>query len=253
MSANSNPQSDKDFGFDMKQYRESEKQHREYTKQVEASVSNPLLDCVSIMAGTKRQVDKVTGQAKKAVAEHYKDPFKLADFIESKGTPVYVMPAGFKSLFVRFCLFFIGVELGFVAPARHSDDPTHLKLDIVEKLLTKVFSEKPNTSFIHGVFILPTKLFSVGFIAHQLHHWLACMAGLPGYDDAAQAEYKKFMTKYGGMVTAEHNNMSEEEITNLRSAIHREIEALQFLKNITDELFRPMRQARSINSGTANA
>jgi len=239
--------------FDLKQYQQSVKQHREYSRQVQESASNPLLDSVNLVAATRKQVDKVTSQAEKAIKAHYQDPFKLVTFIQEKGTPVYVLPAGLRSFILRLAIFALGVELGFVPPPENDHRFGQQRYHLLQKLLIKGYGPKPGLTFNHGVFILPTRLFNVGFIAHQLHHWLACMAGLPGYGEDAQAEYKKFMTRYGGVVGPDHDSMSEEEIVNLRNAIHREIEALAFLKNVTEELFRPLRQARNIHSGTANA
>ncbi len=216
------------------------------------SQSNPIMDTFKLVAETQRQVQAVTNRARAAVKAFYRNPDDLAIFIEKQGTPVYALAGGLRGFGIRLCLFFFGYEPGFVPPPRN-DQFSVRRYESLCKVLLHFCGERPGCNFDKGVFVLPKKLFTVGYIAHQLHHWLACLAGLPGYNAVEQEEFRQFMVNRKGVVGPEVENMSEAQIVSLRNAIHREIEALKFIKDVTEEIFRPARQARYLNNGTANA
>lgn len=216
------------------------------------SQSNPIVDSFKFVAETQRQVQAVASKARAAVKAFYRNPDDLAIFIEKQGTPVYALKGGFRGLFIRLCLFFYGYDPGFIPPSQNGRFSVK-RYEALRKVLLHFCGERPGCNFDKGVFVLPQKLFTVGYIAHQFHHWLACLAGLPGYSAAEQEEFRQFMINRKGVVGPEVEKMSEAQIVNLRHAIHREIEALKFIKDVTEEIFRPARQARYLNNGTANA
>lgn len=199
------------------------------------------LDTFKLVAETQKQVAQVTGHALEMVKQYYKKPEELAACIEKQGTPVYVVRKGF---IIHWLLFFLGFEPGFI-PAT------------VQKryqFLLRFLEKKSGCTFENGLFIMTKPLFTVGFIAHQLHHWIAFCSGLPGYAEKDQALYRNFWEKKHGVITtADAEQMSADEIIRLKNAINRDLEAMKFMKQLINELFAPANQAGSLSKGTATA
>ncbi len=216
--------------------------------------SNPILDTFKLVAETQQQISHVTKRAQKAVKTRYKSPEELVLFIEEQKTPVYQI-TGFKGLALRLAMMGLGYESGFISPPNKNIKNTDAckQYQNLCKIVVFLFGKKPDCSFQKGLFLLPKPLYTVGFIAHQLHHWLAFLAGLPGYSAEEQEEFRYFMGPCKGVVGPNVETMSIEQIESLRNAIHREVEALKFIKNVTDEIFRPLRQSKNITGGIANA
>ncbi|MBK8190850.1 MAG: hypothetical protein IPK79_10420 [Vampirovibrionales bacterium] len=222
------------------------------------ALDTAILDTFRLVAQTQQEVRRVAARAREAITSRYRDPQALAAFIEAHGTPVYTLPGGLRGLIVLIAIRALGYDAGFIPPpASDGDTPppakTIKRYRALCGVLTSLLGVRPGVDFTHGAFALPNALFTVGFMAHQLHHWLSFLAGLPGYDAQEQETFRAFMGEHQGVVNEKVLQMSPARLAGLRRAIHREIEALQFLKNLTDELFRPTNQAQRILNGTLGA
>jgi hypothetical protein len=214
----------------------------------DSNTANPSqrspLDSFRMVAETQKQVAEATDRALELVKQHYKKPEDLAACIEKEGTPVYIIAGPFLT---KLVLFVLGFEPGFIPPG---NSRRHRWL---YQLLDQV-QAKPGCHREHGVFVMTRSVFTVGFLAHQLHHWMACRAGLPGYGETEQGLYKKFWEQDHGIVTPKRaEQMSAEEIIQLRNAIHRDMEALRFMQQLVQELFAPANQAANLSQGNATA
>lgn len=219
-----------------------------------AGQDNPIqshVDTFRLVAETRRQVNEVAESAREAIQAFYTDPELLAEFIERHGTPVYVLRVGFLATFILRAL---GFEPGFIPPGQE------LRFNRLKRLLAFYdrFCPGRNRSDVnrvdrHGVFVLTRPLFTVGFLTHQLHHWLAFRSGMAGYCERAQRLYKKFWVENQGQIGREVYKMSAEDILALKAAINRDMEALRFLKAMADEVLIPAKQARRIPGGNASA
>jgi hypothetical protein len=204
---------------------------------------HPLADTFRMVGETRRQAQEIAETARNAIKSFYSDPVQLADFIESRHTPVYILPAG---VLPAFCLWACGFSPGFIPPAenrRYKVLLGFLKLQ-AEMPLQKQQGRKTGCHFNHGVFVLTRPLFTVGFISHQLHHWLAFCSGMTGYNTRAQELYKKFWEENNGSIGHEIYDMKAEDILALKAAINRDLEALEFLRKIAREILIPARQSR---------
>lgn len=208
-----------------------------------------LDDTFKLVAETRQQVSQVAESAREAIQTFYTEPHKLAEFIESHGTPVYILPGG---PIAHIVLKALGLEPGFILPDQSSQFRGLQKfLEQFTPLDKTSKSEIPG--FQHGVFVIPKRLFTVGFLSHQLHHWLAFRSGMAGYCPRARQLYKRFWNEQQGKIGREVYKMDVEDILALKAAIARDLEALQFLKNIANEVLIPARQAKRITHGTASA
>jgi len=213
---------------------------------------NPILgnDTFKMVADVQKQIADVTGEARDAVKKFYREPGDLAAFIERQGTPVYVLKRGCAGFFGSLALMALGYEPGFIPCQQTSQEGR--RFNTLVRLLG-LLEQKPYGSFDRGVFVVTSQLFTVGFLSHQLHHWLSCKSGMNGYNDEAQQLYKKFWVVHHGKVGREVYKMTANEITMLRAAINRDMEALKFVREVASEILVPAKQAERLQSGSASA
>lgn len=210
-------------------------------------------DSFHAFSDTRGRVERIAKTARDAVEQHYRTPEALKGFIEENGTPVYIIP---KGMFSSFQAFITMKQLGFsygYTPKPSSDKGIAAYRKLVfwltrhENQSLIYFDE---TRFEQGVMILQAAQFNVPFLSHQLHHWMACRAGLAGYSEQAQRLYEKFWKDHNGQVShALLKNMDTQDIIDLKQAINRDMEALKFLRQMVEEVFTPANQAKSQLSG----
>jgi hypothetical protein len=76
---------------------------------------------------------------------------------------------------------------------------------------------------------------------------------MQGYSEHSQRLYKEFWVKRQGQLGREVYKMKAKDIVALKEAINRDLEALQFLRNIAQEVLIPAKQAKQIAHGNASA
>ena len=206
-------------------------------------LTNALVDTFKLVAETRKQAKEIAESARDAVKTFYRSPEQLASFIERHQTPVYMVKG---RLMIGVVLGLLGYEPGFIAPA---DDK---RFRMLQRFL-RLINPKAHCNFEHGVFVLTQELFTVGYISHQLHHWLAYRSGMTGYCERSQNLYKKFWNENNGVIGEEIHSMKMEDMRALKAAINRDLEALLFLKEIANEVLIPARQGQRLSHGTASA
>ena len=82
------------------------------------------------------------------------------------------------------------------------------------------------------MFVLGTGQINIYNMAHQFHKWYGYKTGLPGFDEAAQEKFKKI---FDYEIDANVELLSYEEILSLKEAIHRDIEAIDFVIKLAKE------------------
>lgn len=216
---------------------------------------NPITsvqDSFKLVVEAHRQSTEVAESAKDAVKTFYKDVEDLALFIERHQTPVYVL----GGLLPQLVLWLLGFQPGFVPPV---DNKRYERLKQFLTWYEQVFCRRPRLKeklpcdFRYGVFVLDRALFSVGFLSHQLHHWLAYRSGMAGYCERAQKLYRRFWNEGGGVIGDEVYEMSVEDLLALKAAINRDLEALMFLREVVREILVPARQSARLAQGKASA
>ena len=210
---------------------------------------NPILDSATfkLVADVQKQVSAVTDEARAAVKKFYREPGDIAAFVERQGTPVYIFKNGWSGFWGSLALMALGYEPGFI-PSQEGR-----RFKALVKLLG-LYERKPYATLERGIFVVTQKLFTVGFLSHQLHHWLSCKSGMTGYNDEAQKMYKRFWTVHHGRIGREVYRMTPEEMMLLKNAINRDMEALKFVREVASEILGPAGQAARIsNNGSASA
>lgn len=204
-------------------------------------------DSFKLVAETRQQLVQVAESAREAIQSFYNEPQQLAAFIQSQGTPVYLLPGG---PLPELLLKILGFQPGFLLP---DQTRAFTWLTLLLRGYDRLRQRPPQSDFSGGVLVLSQRLCTMPFLSHQLHHWLAFRSGMTGYCLRARRLYKRFWDEHQGRVGQEAYKMGVEDILALKAAIARDLEALQFLKNIANEVLIPAKQAKRLNQGSASA
>lgn len=202
------------------------------------------VDSFRRVAETHQMVTGVLDEATDLIKKHYKNPDDLALWLEGQGVPVYVVDG--PEWLINLLLRLFGYAPGFVPP-----DKTKYYPMLVDAMQRR--DEKRHCTFDYGMFVFTRSQFRVGFIAHQVYHWLSFRSGLPGYQPADQKRYREFWEKNRGELGPEVHEMTAEETISLKNAINRDLEALLFIRQAMQQIFIPGHQAGKIREGSVSA
>ena len=154
----------------------------------------------------KNQYEKV-----EKILEKYSDnPAKLIEYIEGAKTPIYVVNNAEKILLK------IKEEQGFIMP-KDGLEALYLNLVLNRKI-------KFNTK---EMFVMD-KNFSSYLFAYEFYKWYCYKTGTKGYEKETQIKFKKVFN-YSDSSSMEE--LSYDDIIELKTAIKRDIEAINFVKN----------------------
>ena len=184
------------------------------------------------LAHIHSQVFKVTQQSEALIKAHGQSVEQLLAFIQAEGTPVVILDSTWLAV---LCFIFLGWDPGFLAASQRP------RFKLLCVLLGRFgLLNKPEEALRSGLFLLTPAVLNMGFVSHQVHHWQACHAQLPGYSDRALDLYKTFWQRNHGRVSAaQADPMTLEELKALRSAMQRDQEALGFLSKLMSEWIAP--------------
>lgn len=199
-----------------------ERKYKKHLANVKYSVSNSTTK-THTQAGIKLTLNSKTEQNKKILNKEVKEivrqnlqtPNELLNFIEENGTKVYKIP------YAKKLLTLVGEQEGFITPT------TGINALVLNIILEKKFAFKTAP-----VFVLSTEQVNIYNMAHQFHKWYGYKMGLPGFDDEAQEKFKKI---FDYELDSNVELLSYEEILSLKEAIHRDIEAIDFVINLAKE------------------
>ena len=141
-----------------------------------------------------------------------KNPQKFFDYIEGAKTPVYKIKNADK------ILSFINEQEGFILP---QEGIKALYLNLI--LNRKISFKTPEMFVLRNLEINPYA------IAYQFYNWYGYKMKLDGFEEETQ---KKFRHVFEICESSKIDELSFEEILELKSAIKRDIEAIDFVKRL---------------------
>ncbi|MBE7705761.1 MAG: hypothetical protein E7Z91_00745 [Cyanobacteria bacterium SIG30] len=149
------------------------------------------------------------------IKANVKTPEKLLDYIEKNGTKVYKINNADKILSA------IGEFEGFITPIRG-----------LKALYLNLILEKKVSFFTDEMFVLRDLPIDIYVMAHQFYKWYGWKIKMPGYDNKTQENFKKIWE-----FEKEDNvkGLTYNELANLKEAIQRDIEAIDFVINLAKE------------------
>lgn len=164
------------------------------------------------------------------IIEKYIDtPEKFFDFIKGAKTPIY------KIRFADKILAHINEQEGFILPQKGS------KALYLNLILNKKISFKTSEMFV----LRNGELNTYAFI-YQFYNWYCYKTKLSGYEDETQKMFKNVFKICNSDAIDELNY---EEIINLKSAIQRDIEAINFVKKIVQKFSMAKKNLDKIKQG----
>lgn len=151
------------------------------------------------------------GEKVERILDKYKsDPKKLIEYIKGANTPIYLVKNPNKILSK------IHEEEGFIMPQKGI---SALYLNIV--LNKKISFETPE------MFVI-SKDFSSYLFAYEFYKWYSYKTGVKGYEAETQIKFKKV---FNFCETSKIHDLTFDEIIELKNAIKRDVEAIEFVKN----------------------
>lgn len=199
-----------------------EKKYKKHLNNVKYSVTNSTTKThtqagikLTLNSKTEQNKKKVNDEVKEIVTKNLKTPNALLAYIEENGTKVFRVP------YAKKLLILVGEQEGFITPT------TGINAFVLNLILNHKFAFKTEP-----VFVLGTGQINIYNMAHQFHKWYGYKTGLPGFDEAAQEKFKKI---FDYEIDANVELLSYEEILSLKEAIHRDIEAIDFVIKLAKE------------------
>ena len=96
------------------------------------------------------------------------------------------------------------------------------------------------------MFILRKGSVDIYYMIHQFHKWYSFELGLPGFDYKDQQNFKRI---FKTLKQEDITNLSIQEIISLKEAIARDIEAIDFVVNLSKEYDTSKKLLNKIKSG----
>ncbi|MBR2068255.1 MAG: hypothetical protein IJ877_00700 [Candidatus Gastranaerophilales bacterium] len=172
------------------------------------------------------QADKV----EKIIQKYSSDPKKLIEYIKGAKTQIHVIKKPEKLLSK------IGEEAGFITPLKG------IKALYLNLLLNKKISFKTPEMFVID------KDFSSYLFCYEFYKWYCYKTGIKGYDIKSQEKYKKV---FNYCETSKIEDLTFDEIIELKTAIKRDIEAIEFVKNYSKKHSQSSKVLNKIKQGKA--
>ena len=216
--------------------------NRFFKKSVRNGIKNILTgdDSLSVDGQTRLLREEINKKAYEVVKESIDNPEALLDFIKSKGTVIV------KSKYMPQILLFFGESEGFITPMRGLKAFLFCTvINMFSKTKLKPAQATP------ALFALDDKPINIYTLAHQFHLWLSYINNLPGFEEKTMINFKNFWKN--GPNSRSVSYLSIDEIFSLKDMIARELEALNFVKELGREFggqrqsLKKLREGGSVN------
>lgn len=123
-----------------------------------------------------------------------------------------------------------------------------LRALFLSSMINLLSSDKVKTGFkTEGMFVMRNETLNVYFLAHQFHHWMSYTQGLPGYDSETSDIFKCLWSPE--FSSNDIDTMSIEQIFSLKEAIARDLEAIEFVKNMCREVVGAKKSVNKLING----
>lgn len=177
-----------------------------------------------------KQVDmSYQARIEKLLDAYINKPEKLFEYIKGSGTKVFLNKHAAKILSK------IKEEEGLIYPKKG------LKALYLNLIFNKKFSFETDE-----MFVLSSYNVNLVAMSYQFYNWYACKMKLNGYDFVSQ---EKFKNVFEICETEKVNDLSFEEIISLKNAIKRDIEAIDFVKQLVSQKSTAKKNLEKIKMG----
>lgn len=166
----------------------------------------------------------------KILKKYLKNPTEIFNYINGSGTNVI------KSKFASKILPYLKEDEGFILPQKG------IKAFILNLFFNKKLSFKTKEMFVVSSFNVNEYA-----LIYQFYNWYCYKMKLSGFEDETQEKFKNIFE----LTDSEIKEMSFEEIIELKGAIKRDIEAIDFVKNFVQKQSLSKKNLEKIRQGQA--
>lgn len=186
-------------------------------------------------AQTEAKKTELNDKVKQIVKSNINDPEKLLEFIQAEGTDV------FRLEYADIFLGLISEEEGFIPPQEG------IKALLINLYVNFAKHKKLVISFkSNEMFILRPLAINIYYMIHQFHMWYGYKLGLPGFDFKDRKNFKRI---FKTLNQENISNLTLGEIISLKESIARDIEAIDFVVNLSKEYDASKKLVNLIRSG----
>lgn len=186
---------------------------------------------------TEKNKEKVKDNIELILKKYGNNPENLLEFVEKKGTKVH------KIQFADKILGLIGYEEGFISSLKG------LKA-LYLNLCLKTLGEKVSISLkTEPMFVLRNLSLDSCYFIQQFYKWYGMKYDLPGFDAESQENFQKFLSPSNDNKLKE---LSVEEILGLKEAIARDVEAINFVVELTKSTIGSKNALKKVTTGGAS-
>ncbi len=158
----------------------------------------------------KKEVEK---KVENIVNKFKRNPYKLINYVEKHGTKIYRISSADKILAL------INETEGFITP----------KKGLKALYLNFILNKKISFSF-KECFVMRNLPLDPYYTIHQFYTWYGFKSGFAGYEYKAQEKFNQVMNAKNKKEKI--NNLSISDILAVKEAIHRDVEAIDFVIKI---------------------
>jgi len=220
-------------------YKKQEIRHKKRMEKLKKNIlSGKILDekyhtnsaaTLSIKVAADEEKKANQQKIKQIIEEALKNEDGLFKYIENSTTKIY------KVKFANNILAFVGEFEGFILPQKG------LKALYLNLILNR------KISFITPeMFVLRNYDVNLYAFLYQFYNWYCFKAGLSGYDYETQKQFKNIFKLFD---EGKFKTLTFEEILDLKSAIKRDIEAIDFVINFVREHAKAKENSEKIKDG----
>ena len=220
-----------------KQNEKHQKRMQKITKKIHSgsvcggSVHTNMAATLTINSSAKEKTKANRERIEKILDLYYKDPKKIFDYIKGAKTPVYIIKKADK------ILNFINEDEGFILPKK-GFEAFYLNL-----ILNKKFSLRTSEMFVMRSYNV-----NIYALIYQFYNWYCYKMKLDGYENETQEQFKHV---FEICETSKIDELSFNEILGLKSAIRRDIEAIEFVQQFAKKKTMAKKNLDKIKQGKA--
>jgi hypothetical protein len=197
-------------------------------------------DTLQLNSDVKLDAENINKTAKSIIKQYINNPDDLLQFVESNGTKVI------RAKYIEKLLILMGEYDSFILPLKGLKALILiLGINLLSKTKMKLALSTP------GMFVLSDKPVNIYLIAHQFHHWLAYIKKMPGYEENTINNFKNIWNHDFG--SKDIDKLSVQEILALKDAIARDIEAINFVKELTNEYIASKISSDKLKNGQSQS
>lgn len=193
-------------------------------------------DTLSISGKQKIIKDDINKEAKSIIKKSIESPEMLLDYVESKGTVII------KSAYMDRILKFFGEKEGFIPPITGIRAMALIvAINFVSKTKLKLDFRTP------PMFALNDNPVNIYTISHQFHLWMSYINELPGFEEKNMKNFRDFWEE--GPESKDISFLAVNDILSLKDIIAREMEALDFVREMAREFIGQKNSIKKIREG----